>query len=61
MSDFSADARNNIALKSIEDLIKIADELAKPVIFQEPEPGRDLYLYYVLDGTTRYQYFVKRD
>jgi len=47
-----------IPLSSMEDLVKIADELGKPIFHQlavMPEAGQ---LYYVLDGTTRYQYSI---
>ena len=42
-----------IPLNSMEDLVKIADELGKPIFHQSAEGDQ---LYYVLDGTTRYQY-----
>jgi hypothetical protein len=61
MIDISADSRNVLTLDSMEDLIKIADELAKPIIYQEPGPDGEQYAYFVLDGINRYQYLLKRD
>jgi hypothetical protein len=52
----SDDGVNIVSFSAMEDLVKVSDELAKPIIYQpaiEPEGAR---LYYVLDGTTRYQY-----
>ncbi len=45
-----------ISLSSMEDLIKVADELGKLVIHQAPGVSEETHAYYVFDGTTRYQY-----
>ena len=45
-----------ISLASMEDLIKVADELAKPIVHQAPSASEESHAYYVLDGATRYQY-----
>ncbi|HEX74063.1 MAG TPA: DUF5305 domain-containing protein [Dehalococcoidia bacterium] len=50
-----------ISLGSMEDLMKIADELLKPVIHQAPSTPEEAHAYYVLDGTTRYQYLLTKD
>jgi hypothetical protein len=50
-----------IPLKSMEDLIKVADELAKPVLFHSPGDGPGPAEYAVLDGTTRYQFTLRDD
>lgn len=47
-----------ISLGSIEDLIKVADELGKPVIHQPPRISEERHAYYVFDGATRYQYII---
>ncbi len=48
-----------ISLGSMEDLIKIADELGKPIIHQAPnDTSGDLHAYCILDGATRYQYLL---
>jgi len=49
-----------ISLGSIEDLIKIADELGKPVIHQPPTNTEKQHTYYVIDGTTQYQYIITK-
>ena len=47
-----------IALGSIEDLIKVADELGKPIIHQAPGTPEEAHAYYVFDGLTRYEYLL---
>ena len=47
-----------ISLGSMEDLIKVADELGKPIIHQPPRTSERRHAYYVFDGTTRYQYVL---
>ena len=47
-----------ISIGSMEDLIKIADELGKPVIHQAPSIPEEAHAYYVFDGATRYQYVL---
>jgi hypothetical protein len=43
-----------IALKSMEDLVKVADELGKPLMHQAGEAQP--LLYFVLDGAVCYQF-----
>jgi hypothetical protein len=45
-----------VSLGSMEDLIKVADELGKPVIHQPPSTSEKRHAYYVFDVATRYQY-----
>ena len=47
-----------ISLGSMEDLIKVADELGKPIIHQAPSQPQEPHAYYVFDGATRYQYII---
>jgi hypothetical protein len=49
-----------ISLGSIEDLVKVADELGKPIMHQPPTNLEKQHTYYVLDGTTQYQYIVTK-
>jgi hypothetical protein len=49
-----------ISLGSIEDLVKVADELGKPIMHQPPTNSEKQHTYYVLDGTTQYQYIVAK-
>lgn len=43
-------------LSSMEDLVKVADELAKPIIYQAPGTAGEPPAYFVLDGTILYRY-----
>lgn len=47
-----------ISIGSMEDLIKVADELSKPVIHQAPSTPEEAHAYYVFDGATRYEYLL---
>ena len=47
-----------ISLDSMEDLIKVADELGKPVIHMSPSTSEEPHAYYILDAATRYQYLL---
>jgi len=59
--DSSSPSDKSVSLNSIEDLIKIADELGKPVVHQISGPSARVHLYYVIDGGTRYQYSLLTD
>jgi hypothetical protein len=61
IGDSSVNDKNPIPMNSIEDLMKIADELGKPVVHQCDGSSGDVHLYYVIDGNTRYQYSISRD
>jgi hypothetical protein len=50
-----------ISMNSMDDLIKIADELGKPVVHQSSGPAWEVQSYYVIDGYTRYQYSIPMD
>lgn len=45
-----------LPMKSIEDLVKIADNLAKPILHVEKAENKQVF--YVLDETTRYEYTI---
>ncbi len=42
----------------MEDLIKVADELGKPIVHQALGTSEDLHAYQIFDGATRYQYLL---
>ena len=54
--DMPMKVSRTISLGSMEDLIKVADELGKPVIHKAPSTSEEPHAYYVFDGATRYQY-----
>ena len=51
-----------ISMKTLEDLIKVADWLGKPVLsYQKPKSSQSATstrVFYVLDGTTRYEHTI---
>jgi len=49
-----------ISLGSIEDLVKVADELGKPIMHQPPTALEKRHTYYVIDGTSQYQYTIAK-
>ncbi len=52
------EGEKTISLGSIEDLIKVADELGKLIIHQAPSKSEEPHAYYVFDGATQYQYLL---
>jgi hypothetical protein len=52
---------NLVQVNSIEDLLKIADQLDKPLIHHGPAAPSTQHLYQVLDGATAYQYTLDAD
>jgi hypothetical protein len=49
-----------ISLGSIEDLVKVADELGKPIMHQPPTASEKRHTYYVIDGISQYQYTIAK-
>jgi hypothetical protein len=49
-----------ISLGSIEDLVKVADELGKPIMHQPPTATEKWHTYYVIDGNNQYQYIIAK-
>ena len=43
-----------ISMKTLEELVKVADILAKPIVHTRKPP--DTHIFYVIDETTRYEY-----
>ncbi len=54
--------QTTVTMKSLGDLVKIADTLSKPIIhIQEllsKENEEPLHIFYILDGTTQYEYRI---
>ena len=46
----------NIEVKSLEDLIKISEELGKPVIYYNDGTKHN---FYILDESVQYQYILE--
>ena len=57
------DQRATIAMKSLEDLVSLAEGLGKPVLYLRKPPhipgAGQMHTFYVLDGVTRYEYSFK--
>ena len=55
--------RATIAMKSLEDLVSMAEGLGKPVLYLRKPPripgAEQVHTFYVLDGVTRYEYSYK--
>lgn len=49
-----------VTLGSIEDLVKVADELGKPIMHQPPTATDKRHIYYVIDGNSQYQYVITK-
>lgn len=49
-----------ISFNSFDDLVKIADELGKPIIYFN-SPNNELVNYFVFDGQVVYKYLTKRE
>jgi hypothetical protein len=54
------DEERIITLGSIEDLVKVADELGKPIMHQPPTATDKRHIYYVIDGNSQYQYIITK-
>jgi hypothetical protein len=45
-----------IQVSSLEALGRVSDTFMKPILRRLPDGAREPYAYYVLDGSTRYEY-----
>lgn len=45
-----------IVLNSMEELVKVADELSKPIFYREPDSPEEFPTYYVFDGLTAFSH-----
>ena len=43
-------------MASMEDLVRVSEELLKPIIYCGPADQREQHVFYTVDGATRYQY-----
>lgn len=51
-----------VRVSSLEDLIKVSDNLLKPILLAKRENvpyGEQIFTFYVIDGSTRYEYEIK--
>ncbi|TDA67762.1 MAG: hypothetical protein D9V47_09605 [Clostridia bacterium] len=48
-------AMETAPVQSMDDLLKVADELGKPIIYQKRDSGK-VHSFFVLDGSLRYEY-----
>ena len=55
------DGGKPVPMNSMDDLIKVADELGRPVVHQSAGASGEVQSYYVIDGETSYQYSVLGD
>lgn len=56
ISNSEIESQEQVSMNSIDDLIKISDELGKPVVHRSGGPSGDVESYYVIDGSTKYEY-----
>jgi hypothetical protein len=54
-----SDTESRISLNTMEDLIKIADELGKPIVHQPPSIADGPHSYLVYDSSATYRYALK--
>jgi hypothetical protein len=40
----------------MDDLARVSEELLKPIIYANSEARGGTHLFYIVDGTTRYEY-----
>ena len=56
ISELSFTNERVISIKTFEELVNVADELGKPIIYQPPLQSDMPHSYYVIDADTRYQF-----
>jgi hypothetical protein len=56
ISNSENESQEQVSMNSIDDLVKISDELGKPVVHRSGGPSGDVESYYVIDGNTKYEY-----
>ena len=50
--------REAVPVASMEDLIRVADEVLKPIIYSDPVRTGEPHVFYTIDGPTRYEFRV---
>ena len=58
-SEFSKDYENKYEVASMEDLVRISDEIEKPIMYQYDEHGYLIPKFYVINGHEMYYYSVE--
>lgn len=58
VSEFPIVENMVVSLGSMEELASVSDELAKPIVYVGPLGNGLPHTFYVLDGTTRYQFLL---
>lgn len=48
--------REVVPVASMEDLVRVSEELLKPIIYCGPADQGEQHVFYAVDGATRYQY-----
>jgi hypothetical protein len=61
IAEATIEDEGTITVGSMQDLIKVASELGKPIIHQTPSVSGEPDSYYVVDGVTRYRYLLAAD
>ena len=56
ISNSENESQEQVSMNSIDDLVKISDELGKPVVHRSEGTSGDFQSYYVIDGNTKYEY-----
>jgi hypothetical protein len=59
LKDLAAAPAEALALNSIDDLVKITNEMIKPIFHQSDTSSGIKHSYYVLDGATCYIYLME--
>lgn len=58
IAEATIEDEKTIAMGSMRDLIKVANELGKPIVHQAPGASDETDSYYVIDGVIRYRYLL---
>jgi hypothetical protein len=45
-----------VSVAGMADLVRVSEELLKPIVYAAPAPPGGSHLFYVLDGATRYEF-----
>jgi hypothetical protein len=59
MAEATIEDDKTVSVGSMQDLIRVASELGKPIMHQAPAGPRKPHAYYVFDGATRYRYVLR--
>ena len=50
---------NNIKVKSMEDLLKLADEMSRPIIYRYSENPLEIFQFFILSNSWTYEFNLK--